>query len=166
MVLQIKRFFLVVVSLMSILVLSGCGDLETIDDISLNNNVGEAVAAIKEVPDDVQCISIEYKNDRHSKKRNKDVIPGNSDTIILKRITSGETEFSASAYNSSCEDVNENSISTWEAEPAKYNIVAGTKVLIQLVLTRRGEAEVEMDFADDISSECTYGERRCWGNIN
>jgi len=127
---------------------------------------GEAMAAITEVPADVNCVTIDVTGSR-SVQRRFDVTPGESSLFSLDGLPVGDVIFNGSAHPIACSSITSASVATWISDPTPATLIAGgPATAVTINLKRNGQATVGVDFddADADGGVCQPGFADCDGS--
>jgi len=116
-------------------------------------DVGQASAAITQVPAQVACIEVNVVGARTVDRR-FDVVSGQSSVLALNGLPTGVDTFSGLAYPVACANVN-GTTATWVSDPVAATLSAGTVTSVTLVLHKNGGASVGVDFQDDDAGACS-----------
>jgi hypothetical protein len=115
-------------------------------------DVGAARIALTSVPADAQCLALSAVGARTVSKRFS-LQAGADATLELAGLPLGAVEFSAAAFDASC-DSSIATEPTWIGDPVSANIVKGEIAQIALTLHRNGQASVSVSFCDnDLQSD-------------
>lgn len=128
-------------------------------------NIGEARAAITQVPSDVLCVQIVAVATSQSVTRQFDVTPGESSVLDIKGLPLGTDTFQGSAFNAACSSVTGSTTPTWVGDDVVATLAAGVIAEVKLVLRHNGEANVSVDFQGaDAGVTCPTGQTLCAGS--
>ncbi|HXU71453.1 MAG TPA: hypothetical protein VN947_19105 [Polyangia bacterium] len=122
---------------------AGCGQGGTVD-----GPVGDAVARITSVPPMVGCVSITAAGSR-SVTNNFNVTPGQSATLTIKNLPTGNVSFTAAAFSSACNAIAGTQANWFSGAPFVANISAGVVTSLMLTLEPTGGAVIGINFDTD-----------------
>jgi hypothetical protein len=126
-------------------------------------DVGEARAAIANVPNDVHCVHIVVVGSARTVTKQFNVTPGESSVLSLKGLPIGQDVFQGSAFAEACAAVGSSTQPTWLGEDVTATLVPGVVADVRLVLRRNGKANVTVDFDDEDGVTCPVGQTACGG---
>jgi hypothetical protein len=128
------------------------------------NDVGQASAAITQVPAQVSCIEIDVAGARAVTKR-FDVTAGQSSVLSLTGLPLGADTFTGLAYPSACSAVTAATQATWISDPTAATLTAQKVVSLTLNLKPNGEANVGVSFQGDDAgvTTCAAPQTLCSG---
>jgi hypothetical protein len=125
-----------------------CGSGSTAStDPQPGEDTGQAILAITSVPANVNCVQITVTGSR-TDVRVFDVVPGNSSTLTLKGLPTGNVTFLESAFPAACASVGPASVASWVSNAVSATLVPGVAASVQIVLRQNGQAVVTSDFQD------------------
>jgi hypothetical protein len=139
---------------------AGCGS----EPDASSDDIGEARAAITQVPGDVHCVQVSVVGASRTTTRQFDVTPGQSSVLDMKGLPIGADTFKGSAFDSACSGVMGSTNPTWVGDDVQATLSAGVIANVKIVLRHNGEANVSVDFqGDDGGVTCPMGQTLCNG---
>lgn len=134
--------------LFAALLVVGCASVACIaSSPSEEEDLGEASAAVTNVPGDVGCIVITATGNRVAERR-FDVVAGASSILKMNGLPVGSVVFRGDAYAGACSALTSTSSPTWVSDPVSASLVASVDVPVKLSLRRNGSSTVSVDFED------------------
>lgn len=131
---------------------------------STPEGIGEARAAITQVPADVLCVQIVVVGPSQTATRRFDVTPGESSVLDIKGLPLGTDTFKGAAFNAACSLVTGSTTPTWIGDDVVATLAPGVIAEVKLVLRHNGEASVSVDFqGGDAGITCPAGQTLCAG---
>ena len=133
--------------LLFVILLAACGHSQGRDDL-----FGSLSVDITQVPIDVSCVTVTVSGaSRQTTRLQQALAPGQSTLIFtFSGLPTGIVVASAVATATNCTGA-----ATWISNPVTATIATGTSTNITLVLHRNGQANVTLDFQDDIKAVST-----------
>jgi hypothetical protein len=115
---------------------------------SPEENIGQATAAITQVPAQVGCIEIDVTGARSVTQR-YDVTAGQSSVLSLNGLPLGLDTFVGLAYPGACSAVASAAQATWISDAVQSSLVAQQVASVTLVLHPNGQSSVGVSFQGD-----------------
>ena len=128
----------------------GCGARGVLAPPGAPVEYGSAELALREVPDDVACVSIHVRGPGgHAEEHAFDVAPGD-ETIYrdLQRLRAGPATFRAEAFRVPCA-ASAGAVPNYDSDPEFAEIRAGERTEVTLCMHGIGRADVTLEFPGD-----------------
>jgi Bacterial protein of unknown function (DUF839) len=129
---------------LGIIGVSACG-LDTINDGSTEESVGEVDVALTNAPSDVSCVQVSVVGSR-TDVRKFDLTPGKKASFSLSGLPVGIVSVSADAFPLACNKVVAGVAPSWFSEAVGAKIKAGAVTHVALAMIHNGKASVGVDF--------------------
>jgi hypothetical protein len=110
---------------------------------------GQAVAQITNVPSQVACIRINVKSVSRTVERKFSVSAGQSATLMMSGLPTGEVTFVGDAFSQLCGSVTASTAPSWSSDPTTLWLSAGAMSTVGLKFQRTGNVTVTVDFVED-----------------
>jgi hypothetical protein len=110
---------------------------------------GQAVAQITNVPSQIACIRINIKGATRNVERKFSVSAGQSATLTMSGLPTGEVTFTGDAFPQLCSSVSSSTAPSWSSDPTTVVLWAGSMSTVSLKFQRTSNVTVTVDFVED-----------------